>query len=458
MRSEVADPKWWPARAPARPPRSATERTGCRADWRCPKAQDRLRQTRTPHPTRTSVLDHAECPRRRLVRSSEVIHRPACPRHDTRGTSGTASRFWCTMPAASELTAEEWLQALPGGARDPKRGGIDENRRYRAGPAVGSARGRLLRCAGGIASELLPRIRARICARPRESRRRRARRGHRALRHRLVRWEIAAITQAGSRKKAPRIAAARARTRHSLGPLAAEPATAAARFSKRYSRRSAHRVELTAEPARERPGRLGRQLLGGAGNFAALLRNGLELTSGMRGRQLHELGDRLRLQRVLRVFEHRVDVGLSGREDPELIFPESLGGFRRTLLQAVGSFASGLGGFRRTIANGVARSSLSGFAVVHGASSLAMSLVRCRMQDCSIHVAADRGSGASRTPGLFGWFSAGASFRRPRRPLVTPAGLEPATNRLEGCCSIRLSYGAEGILGNRLQRFEQIAL
>ncbi len=29
--------------------------------------------------------------------------------------------------------------------------------------------------------------------------------------------------------------------------------------------------------------------------------------------------------------------------------------------------------------------------------------------------------------------------------LVTPAGLEPATNSLEGCCSIRLSYGAEGI-------------
>ena len=41
--------------------------------------------------------------------------------------------------------------------------------------------------------------------------------------------------------------------------------------------------------------------------------------------------------------------------------------------------------------------------------------------------------------------------------LVTPAGLEPATNSLEGCCSIQLSYGAEGILGNRLQRFEQIA-
>ncbi len=55
--------------------------------------------------------------------------------------------------------------------------------------------------AGGIASELLSRIRARVCARPREARRCRACRGHRALRHRLVRWEIAAITPAGSRKK-----------------------------------------------------------------------------------------------------------------------------------------------------------------------------------------------------------------------------------------------------------------
>jgi hypothetical protein len=26
--------------------------------------------------------------------------------------------------------------------------------------------------------------------------------------------------------------------------------------------------------------------------------------------------------------------------------------------------------------------------------------------------------------------------------LVTPAGLEPAANSLEGCCSIQLSYGA----------------
>ena len=27
-----------------------------------------------------------------------------------------------------------------------------------------------------------------------------------------------------------------------------------------------------------------------------------------------------------------------------------------------------------------------------------------------------------------------------RRPLVSPAGIEPATHSLEGCCSIRLSY------------------
>jgi hypothetical protein len=26
--------------------------------------------------------------------------------------------------------------------------------------------------------------------------------------------------------------------------------------------------------------------------------------------------------------------------------------------------------------------------------------------------------------------------------LATPAGFEPATNSLEGCCSIQLSYGA----------------
>jgi hypothetical protein len=27
--------------------------------------------------------------------------------------------------------------------------------------------------------------------------------------------------------------------------------------------------------------------------------------------------------------------------------------------------------------------------------------------------------------------------------LATPAGIEPATNSLEGCCSIQLSYGAD---------------
>jgi hypothetical protein len=31
-----------------------------------------------------------------------------------------------------------------------------------------------------------------------------------------------------------------------------------------------------------------------------------------------------------------------------------------------------------------------------------------------------------------------------RRRLVSPAGIEPATHSLEGCCSIRLSYEDEG--------------
>src|SRR6266536_4097146 len=33
---------------------------------------------------------------------------------------------------------------------------------------------------------------------------------------------------------------------------------------------------------------------------------------------------------------------------------------------------------------------------------------------------------------------------RTTRPLVTPGGLEPPTNSLEGCCSVQLSYGADG--------------
>src|ERR1700730_6018678 len=36
--------------------------------------------------------------------------------------------------------------------------------------------------------------------------------------------------------------------------------------------------------------------------------------------------------------------------------------------------------------------------------------------------------------------------------VATPAGLEPATNSLEGCCSIQLSYGAEGIPERLLPR------
>ncbi len=36
----------------------------------------------------------------------------------------------------------------------------------------------------------------------------------------------------------------------------------------------------------------------------------------------------------------------------------------------------------------------------------------------------------------------GAPFRDAQRRVATPAGLEPATIRLEGGCSIQLSYGA----------------
>jgi len=81
---------------------------------------------------------------------------------------------------------------------------------------------------------------------------------------------------------------------------------------------------MDAEP--ERPGRLGRKLLGSACDLSALLSDGFELAPRMRGGQYHDLGHRLRLQHVLRVLEDRVDVGLSGREDFELVFPESLGG------------------------------------------------------------------------------------------------------------------------------------
>jgi hypothetical protein len=35
--------------------------------------------------------------------------------------------------------------------------------------------------------------------------------------------------------------------------------------------------------------------------------------------------------------------------------------------------------------------------------------------------------------------------------MATPAGLEPATNSLEGCCSIRLSYGAVVRKGNKFK-------
>jgi hypothetical protein len=34
------------------------------------------------------------------------------------------------------------------------------------------------------------------------------------------------------------------------------------------------------------------------------------------------------------------------------------------------------------------------------------------------------------------------TFQKAQNEMATPAGLEPATNSLEGCCSIQLSYGA----------------
>src|SRR5262249_29471346 len=65
---------------------------------------------------------------------------------------------------------------------------------------------------------------------------------------------------------------------------------------------STHRVELAAEPTRERTGSAACELLGRVGDFAALLCNGFELTSGVRRGELHDLGHRLRLNHVLRVL------------------------------------------------------------------------------------------------------------------------------------------------------------
>src|SRR6266700_7556126 len=90
------------------------------------------------------------------------------------------------------------MALLPRRARKVRKlGGIDENKRYRAGTGVRGGRNRLFRSAGGIASELLSRIRAGVRARARKARRCRACGGNRALRCRLVRGKIAAIKPAG---------------------------------------------------------------------------------------------------------------------------------------------------------------------------------------------------------------------------------------------------------------------
>src|SRR5437016_3700153 len=141
---------------------------------------------------------------------------------------------------------------------------------------------------------------------------------------------------------------------------------------------SAHWIELPAEPAGERPGAFGRQLLGRTRDLAALLCDRLELAPGMRGGKLHELGNRLRLERILGIFEDRVEIGLRGREDLELVFSETLRRLGGTFLETVGGFASTLAGPRYSLAGGVACSSLSRFAVVHGASSLADELFSYR--------------------------------------------------------------------------------
>src|SRR6478672_5325546 len=53
-----------------------------------------------------------------------------------------------------------------------------------------------------------------------------------------------------------------------------------------------------------------------------------------------------------------------------------------------------------------------------------------------------------RTPALPCIF---ASRFRFRELMATPAGLEPATCRLEGGCSIQLSYGAEGVVARSVR-------
>src|SRR5262249_55342335 len=98
----------------------------------------------------------------------------------------------------------------------------------------------------------------------------------------------------------------------------------------------------------------------------------------MRRGEFHQFGDRLRLDRILGIFENRIDVGLRGRENLELVIAKALGGFRRAFLHTPGGFAGGLAGSRHSFANGVGGTFLSGFALVHGGSLLAMTVASCR--------------------------------------------------------------------------------
>ena len=88
----------------------------------------------------------------------------------------------------------------------------------------------------------------------------------------------------------------------------------------------------------------------------------------MRGGQLHDLGHRLRLQHVLRVLEDRVDVGLRGRENLELVFPESLRSFGSTFLHAVGSFRENASAAQK-LATETSRPLTSGFGSQFGPMS-----------------------------------------------------------------------------------------
>src|SRR5262249_12111607 len=119
------------------------------------------------------------------------------------------------------------------------------------------------------------------------------------------------------------------------------------------------------EPARERTGSAACELLGRVGDFTALLCNGFELTPRVRRGELHDLGHRLRLNHVLRVFEDRIDIGLGRREDFQLIFPEAFRGFERAFLETVDSFPRGLAHPRCSLARGIARFSFGRFALVH---------------------------------------------------------------------------------------------